>query len=159
MSSGSTETFGVRLGWRFSAHRRGYQRQHPTPTHEASGPSDRKKRVRPTRGEKNRAQKARIEALEDDNKQKWSRPDTADPSCFARQQKQHEFTSPSCIARQQEQHSAASQSTRRRVESNVKSWANRTEVQVLEQQLRLSSAELWLRAQVLGVRWRPPLGG
>ena len=63
---------------------------------------------------------------------------TADPSCFARQQKQHEFTSPSCIARQQEQHS------RRRVESHVKSWPNRTEVQVLEQQLRLSSAELWL---------------
>ena len=47
-----------------------------TPTHEASGPSDRKKRVRPTRGEKNRAQKARIEALEDTRKQRQftSRP-------------------------------------------------------------------------------------
>ena len=45
----------------------------PTPTHEASGPSDRKKRARPTRGEKNRAQRAKIEALEDSNKQRWSR--------------------------------------------------------------------------------------
>ena len=51
----------------------------PTPTSEDSGPSDRKKRDRPTRGEKNRAQEARIEALEDNNKQKWSRQSPQTP--------------------------------------------------------------------------------
>ena len=51
----------------------------PTPTHEASGPSDRKKRMRLTRGEKNRAQEARIEALEYNNKHKWSRPSLQTP--------------------------------------------------------------------------------
>ena len=44
--------------------------QHP---HEASGPADRKKRSRPTTGEKNRAQRAKIEVLEDSIKQRWSR--------------------------------------------------------------------------------------
>ena len=57
----------------------------PTPTNEASGPSDRKKRVRPTRA----AQKARIEAHEDNNKQKWSRPTPQTPPASRDSNKQH----------------------------------------------------------------------
>ena len=88
----------------------------PTPTYEASGPSDRKKCVRPTRGEKNRAQKARIEALENNNKQKWSRPSPQTPPAL-RDSKNSTISQAPPAVRDDKQHSAASQSSRRRVES------------------------------------------